>query len=246
MKITGESDPGVPAQSQHPIPADPIAEAVRSTFRDPKPVEPIDKLQAEIEKLLRNQRTPGTVELTRRRWVAFLILCIVVGLIGVLNLIGVLSHWHASSSPAPVVHTASVTAAVTDAQLAADLSAACDRHPGACRHAPTATNVASVYVPYVCSEIAQGTTMVGTAWRGAWAEIEPLVQSTGRCGHLTAGQLATAITWVPGGTGPALTASGLDQVLAYACPEIADGAHAPTDRARLALAVIAASGACSR
>lgn len=208
MKINREPSASGSSPVQHPIPMshdreregsdDPFVGAVRSTFRDPQPApEPVANLETAIRRLEANQRTPGTIEIGRRvLWFVMIALVVSVTL-GAIALIGLLTNQHHASGT-PAVHalaepstmatTPTPPTPMSDQQLAAALNAICTRHRGACVGQPvTAANLRTVFLPYVCWAVAQtdppqpapGTN--ARAWQAAWAEIGPLVVSSGQC-----------------------------------------------------------------
>lgn len=206
--------------------------------------------------------TPNTGPLARfpsSRAVAYcrcLIATVVTAAFGILTMVvGIHGQTHhddsAPSSSYLRVGSGALVAQVgpadmTDAQLAAELTAACGAHPGACRHTPTDTDVESEFVPYVCAWIAQPTAPAGAgtpAWRAAWPQIASIVAATGRCTNPADSQLAAELAWLPGASGTPMSAADLAEVVKHACPEI--GGPVPhTTYAAGVLRVLAASGRC--
>jgi hypothetical protein len=138
---------------------------------DPSAKDPIDRLQADITKLLANQRTPGTVEVRRGWFVVLIILGALMVVLGTLNIVSLATRSHATSTSAP--------AGVTDRHLAGQLDAICARHGDVCGPRLTAATMPG-FVTYVCQEI-DSTPASPAAWVAAWSEIKPVVVSSGRC-----------------------------------------------------------------
>lgn len=248
------SNPSAPPVPAEPQPSsDPIADAVRETFRTGGPVtaaEPVDELQANIERLLANQRTPDTIEVPRRAWRRLIIMLVLVVVFAAATVaFAAVRLVHDSSLPTVrplAVHAVAATVdpqGMTDAQLAEAIAADCT--PGACLLAPTTGNVGTRWVPWVCAQVAQlGTPPGDAAWQAAWTKIGPLVVATGRCSEPSTSQLARELAALPGASGRPMDPASLDDLLEHACPE--GGSRTHTTYSAAVLRLVVASGRCSR
>jgi hypothetical protein len=185
-----------------------------------------------------------TVRAIHRRAAAILIpaaltLATIMGLLGVLSACAVAAH---PTAAAKLTTAAVDPASMTDTQLAAAIAADCT--PGACQLTPTAANVDTRWVPWVCAQVAQLDPPPGNAaWQRAWPKIGPLVVATGRCSQPSTSQLARELAALPGASGKVMDPASLDQLLEHACPEI--GARTHTTYSAAVLRLVAASGRCS-